>query len=123
MVLLLLTIFNKENSIVDIEKSKKASQLLIKYLKMYGSEEENIPESRIISDANGYKITYRICSLFIAPTLSFLEEVLNNEIPTKEESLAITKNSDTFLAELLKDKKVEDTFFHNYDFIFKAWQD
>jgi len=108
---------------VKIEKIEKSSQSLIKYLKMCGSRGEQIPESKVVGDADGYKITYRICSLFLAPTLPFLKEVLDNEIPTKQEALEITKRADPFLALLLESNREEETFFCNYDFMINAWKD
>ena len=108
---------------MKIEKIEKAAKSLIKYLDMYGSRGEQIPESRRVEDTDGYKITYRICCLFVAPTIPFLKEVLDNEIPTKQEALEIAKMADPFLALLLEAKDVEDTFFANYDFSIEAWED
>jgi hypothetical protein len=106
---------------MNAEKIEKAAESLVEYLRLCGSRGEQIPEDRDLDEADFHKITYRITSLFVAPTLPFLKKILDNEIPTPQEAFEITKKADPFLSALLEIDIAKETFFNNFDFMVDAW--
>ena len=77
---------------------KNAANKLVEYLNKCGSPNE----ADISMDRDDhYKPLYRTVSLFIAPILPYLEEVLEKEVPTIDQAEEIMRLADPYFSKAL----------------------
>lgn len=95
-----------------------AADRLVEYLNMCGSaDERNISMDR----DDHYKPFYRTITLFTAPTLPYLEEVLGGEKPTKEQAEEIMRLADPYFSKALEDDP--GTFDVLWENLSDVWDD
>lgn len=94
-------------------KQVHAAKHLVPYLNRCGSR----PECDLTVGGDTYKPLYRVLTLFWAPTLPYLEEVLGNKVPSKEDAISIMKMADPFF------HYVFETDMEQFDFLWESIKD
>ena len=80
--------------------SQRAADKLVEYLRMCGSSNEaNISMDR----DDHYKPLYRTITLFIAPTLPYLKDVLDGETPSMTQAAEIMRLADPYFVKALEE--------------------
>lgn len=102
-------------SLIDLQK---AASKLVEYLNICGSaDERNISMDR----DDHYKPLYRTITLFTAPTLPYLKEVLGGQKPTKEQAEKIMRLADPYFGKALDEWQEEfDLLWENMAYV---WDD
>jgi hypothetical protein len=98
---------------IDIEK---AAEKLVEYLDKHGSaDERNISMDR----TDHYKPLYRTIALFIAPTHTYQEDMLEGRPPTQEEAAEIMRRADPYFIKALEEDW--ETFDSLWESHMDAW--
>lgn len=68
-----------------------------------------------------YKPLYRTITLFLAPTLPYLEEVLGGQKPTKEQAEEIMRLAHPYFSKALEEER--ETFDRLWENHWEVWED
>jgi hypothetical protein len=99
---------------------RAAADRLVEYLAMCGSaSERNLSMDR--GDEDHYKPLYRTITLFLAPTLPYLDEVLGGQKPTKEQAEQIMCLAHPYFAKALEEER--ETFDRLWENHWEVWED
>jgi len=100
--------------------SQRAADKLVEYLKMCGSSDEaDISMDRTERGDDHYKPLYRTISLFTAPTLPYLKDVLGGETPSMTQAAEIMRLADPYFIRALEEEW--DTFESLWESHVDAW--